>query len=117
MTEGCDILDDKKLREDCEALHGPHSYRNWKDVNFRDLMNACENHAEDEMETYTCQKALLRGVRRVEDGRFADAMSEMHRFINALDMDERRTFKERHPALFEKVNQFGTVEEIGEIRT
>ncbi len=111
IQEGCGVIDDPDLVEQCKSLHGPHSYRTWEDTDLQQLDAACRNDADGELEQHNCRRTLLKGVRHVEAGRWDDALGEMHRFIAALDQDEREQFARRNPNLVDRVNGWAVVQD------
>ncbi len=60
------------------------------------------------------QERIREKYRSLESGRLARAMDDLHKFVAALDADERELFRSRNPEIMRMVNEFAVVEDLGE---
>jgi len=114
--EGCSVIEDDKLRNQCEEMFkGKHSWRGYQDTDFKALFNACKDDAENTSEKLECGVTVRRGFQGVEDGRFDSMLEEAHRFFFPLDKDEVEDFVEKHPILVKRIEDWGVVQEAATV--
>jgi len=112
-NDGCEVIQDDRVRENCKSLFkGRHSLRGYFGVDFEEIFDACDNPDVDKVRKSDCKTTVRRGVRRIEDGRFVDAMEELNRLLNLMDQDEVEEFDQRFPNLIDKVDQVSKVERV-----
>ena len=114
--EGCSVIDNDKLREQCnEMFKGKHSWRGYQDTDFKALFNACREDSKNPTEKLECGVTVRRGFQGIEDGRFDDMLEEAHRFFFPLDKDEKEDFAEKHPILVKRIEDWGVVQEARQV--
>ncbi len=81
-----------------------YSYRDYKVGEFANLYREFPEHG-----------SLVRmKYREMESGRISKIMDATHVLVASLDSDERALFKSRNPALWEMMNEWAVVEDLGE---
>jgi hypothetical protein len=113
-NNGCEVIQDDRVRDNCESLfEGKFSLRGYFGVDFEEIYNGCDNPDVDKQRVEDCVLTVRRGVRRIEDGRFVEAMNGLDKLITELDDDEVEEFEEKFPNLIGKVEQVSRVEQGG----
>lgn len=116
MGKGCNVIEDEELRNQCKDMFkGKHSWRGYKDTDFKELWNACKEDAVNSEEKLDCGITIRRGLQGMEDGRFDSMMEAAHKFFIPLDQDEREDFADRHPEMVKRIDEWAAVQEMRQI--
>lgn len=80
-----------------DLVDRPHS---WREFEPREFVAVADNQSKSK---------ARRALKRVEAGRFYEALNETHRFFAALDADEKRDWADANPDMATWIGAWGYV--------